>query len=556
MDVSVSNQEIRFILIKKTVLMGGNSIDRDRADDAMDAGAPEDRLSDLPDGVLGHVLSFLDAKQAGRAAVLSRRYRHAFAGVHTLSFVQEETSASSSTGASRCDRSYKLDEDEKRRNVEFVALVDAAVSCRRRCGAGPGLRAFCVVFDAFHHSLAGHVDRWLSAAARNGGAAAAVEEITVDACQQERGVCARERPDWYFWGGPFGEPRPLKDESDGEDSDDFRDHNARHSAYRMPRWLYSSGAGAALRTLRLGSCFLDLPRHAPLRFPSVETLALTCIPDSGRDIQRLVSSCGRLADLTLDSCRRVRAVAVLDKRLRRLALRCCHGARLAVDATDLRALEYKGPVPDESVLSFAGAPPAILSCDIEFCCKKACSEAELADLPGFLARFTAARWLRLGSSCLGASIDRTDPSGLTPLPCLRRLELKGAAASGCSAFGAVTRILEQTPNLEVLTLLILPNVEEIPRYRPKVTCDPMAGLDVPEVLPVIPCLRDRVREMNVVHYQGRVWQRRLLKLLLRVAGALEELYVVFPPGKFEVQSALMAEIESWVMHRPVKVTFG
>ena len=58
--------------------MGGkNSIDRARADAAMDAGAPEDRLRDLPDGVLGHVLSFLDAKQAGRAAVLSRRYRYA-----------------------------------------------------------------------------------------------------------------------------------------------------------------------------------------------------------------------------------------------------------------------------------------------------------------------------------------------------------------------------------------------------------------------------------------------------------------------------------------------
>ncbi|KAG2609198.1 hypothetical protein PVAP13_4KG019916 [Panicum virgatum] len=61
------------------------SIHRARADDdAMDAGEPEDRLTDLPDCVLGHVLSFLDAKQAGRAAVLSRRYRHAFAGVHTV----------------------------------------------------------------------------------------------------------------------------------------------------------------------------------------------------------------------------------------------------------------------------------------------------------------------------------------------------------------------------------------------------------------------------------------------------------------------------------------
>jgi hypothetical protein len=220
--------------------------------------------------------------------------------------------------------------------------------------------------------------------------------------------------------------------------------------------------------------------------------------------------------------------------------------------TCARSSKYKGPVPDESVLSFAGAPPAILSCDIEFCGKRASSsEAELANLPGFLARFTAARWLRLGSACLGASIHRA--ASLTPLPRLRRLELRGAAASCRSAIGALTQILEQTPNLEVLTLLILPDVEERPRYRAEVTCDPMEGPDdVPDVLPVIPCLR----EMNVVHYQGRVRQRRLLKLLLHAAAALGELYVVFPPGKFEVQSKLMAEIESWVMNRPVKVTFG
>lgn len=124
----------------------------------------------------------------------------------------------------------------------------------------------------------------------------------------------------------------------------------------------------------------------------------------------------------------------------------------------------------------------------------------------------------------------------------------------------MARILELTPNLEVLTMLILPDVKELPRYRYRheVVCDPEASLslDVPDV-PISRCFRDGVREMNVVHYQyqGRVPQRTLLKFLLGVATALEELYVVFPPGKFEVQSMLMGEIESWVMDRPVKVTF-
>ncbi|CAL5037749.1 unnamed protein product [Urochloa decumbens] len=510
----------------------------------MAAGAQEDRLSDLPDGVLGHVLSFLSVKEAARAAVLSRRYHHASSSVQTLSLVQEETSSSISTGTSSDDFRYEYDKQEQRRNAEFVALADAAFS-------------------------ADHVDRWISAAARNGGAA--VEEITVDArAGGERGICARERPDWYFLTRPYGDRRPkeLKDESDGEDGDDFHDPWTRDRAYRVPRWLFSSTSAAALRTLRLGSCFLDLPRDdAALHLPSVETLALTCVPDSGRDIQRLVSACGRLADLTvtLDSCRRVRALDVLGKRLRRLALRCCHGARLAVDASALRALEYKGPVPGEHVLSFAGggsAPPVLSSCDIEFCGKAAAasSETELADMARFLGQFTAAKWLRLGATSMGASIDKMrKPSSLVPLPRVRRLELMGTLSSttgAASAMAAVTRILEQTPNLEALTLLILPDVDERPRCRDEGICDPKVGLDVPGVVPpVIPCLRDRVREMNVVHYQGRVEQRALLKVLLRAATALEELYVAFPPGKFEVQAMLMREIESWVMYRPVTVVF-
>ncbi|OEL14489.1 hypothetical protein BAE44_0024493 [Dichanthelium oligosanthes] len=484
----------------------------------MAARPQEDHLSDLPNGVLGHVLSFLDTKQAARAAVLYRHYRDVFASVHTLSFVQEQTSSSSSTGAasSRSDNHYEWDKEEQRRNAEFVALVDAAISCRRRCGGGdPGLRAFRGLLDAFHQSLAGHVDRWLSAAARTGGGA--VEEITVDARRQERGICASERPDWYYLPSPYDDrnKEELKGESDGEDSDDFRNPKSRDRPCHVPRWLYSSCAatGGRLRTLCLGSCFLDLPRDANINFPSVETLTLTCIPDSGRDIQRLVSGCGRLADLTLDSCRR-----------------------------------YKGPAPDEFALSFAGSSPAIVSCDIEFCGKRATSEEELANLPGFLGRFTVTRWLRLGSSCLGASIDKSNPSGLTPLPCIRHLELKGTLTCS-SAMGAVARMLEQTPNLEFLTLLILPDVDEHPMPRTEVICDPEARLDVPDVLPAIPCLRNRVREMNIVQYQRGVPQRALLKLLLRVTSALEELYVVFPPGKYEIQSMLMGEIECWVMNR-------
>ncbi|CAL5072276.1 unnamed protein product [Urochloa decumbens] len=47
-------------------------------------GGGEDRLSDLPDGILEHVLSFLPAEDAVRSSVLSRRWRGAWARASAL----------------------------------------------------------------------------------------------------------------------------------------------------------------------------------------------------------------------------------------------------------------------------------------------------------------------------------------------------------------------------------------------------------------------------------------------------------------------------------------
>ena len=49
-----------------------------------------DRLSGLEDAVLGHVLSFLPADEAARAAALSRRWSHVFAHVHTVALEEPD----------------------------------------------------------------------------------------------------------------------------------------------------------------------------------------------------------------------------------------------------------------------------------------------------------------------------------------------------------------------------------------------------------------------------------------------------------------------------------
>jgi hypothetical protein len=72
-------------------------------------------------------------------------------------------------------------------------------------------------------------------------------------------------------------------------------------------------------------------------------------------VQRLVSACPRLANLTLESCEKLAVLAVHGTRLHRLALRCYHDlAAVATDSSELQAFDYRGVVPTPSLLDLRG----------------------------------------------------------------------------------------------------------------------------------------------------------------------------------------------------------
>lgn len=264
--------------------------------------------------------------------------------------------------------------------------------------------------------------------------------------------------------------------------------------------------------------------------PSLKALVLTHVADSGRKIQRLISSCPFLADLTLEACARVTELSVLDKRLRRLALRCCHRlASVIIDASELRAFEYRGAVPAQpSFLTMHHGPRSLSSCRVDLCGEELTSEEDLTRLGEFLHHFETAEHLHLTSARLGSGID--NDAFATRFPAflkLRHLELTGSLSHDDDTHGnpvvaAVARILGNAPNLEVLTLFFKAPPRDKPEryglYKEEEFLDAhhlkydrgTIFLETPPADLLVPCLR----EINLVNYQGSGAQRKLAKFLL------------------------------------------
>ncbi|CAL4990234.1 unnamed protein product [Urochloa decumbens] len=500
--------------------------------DVVPAGVRADRLSKLGDATLGHILSFLPAAEAARAAALSRRWRHIFAAVHTISFKEPKRSVRDDDSYYWMDWSpgYGPPVDDTRpkpvHSQPFVNSVGAALHGRHRgaLAAAAPLRGLFVAFDAFDASDAASataVDGWLSYAAH---------------------------------------------QVDEEDEEDYLDLHSDPPQvcdyYAVPRSLF---ACAALRSLRLGGCRLDTP--AAIALPSLDTLHLTRVTDrmNAAHVQRLVAGCPRLADLMLEACDAVSKLSLLDKhRIRRLALRCCHDlATVAINSSELREFEYGGAVPGPSFLTLHG-PRRVVSCTLNFCGEEVTDREELARLMDFLGLFAGVIKLNLKSARLGAGIGHNILLSKLDFPALRNLELTGMLPEDdVATVSAVTRILQRTPSLQMLSLFLLPEPEDCDREchdeeslraAHKLRYNQYMTLPIPDC-DDIPCLREQMRDINLVHYQGSMAQRMLAMLLLRKAPVLNEVYCEFARGPLFIQTKLMEEIKGWVLNKTANMMF-
>ncbi|KAE8803420.1 F-box/LRR-repeat protein [Hordeum vulgare] len=577
-----------------------------------------DRISKLDDRVLGHVLSFLPSDEAARAAALSTRWRDAFAGVHTLSLEEPE---------GRPIPTYEYDDLRRGRSPGYVcprdledpaspfgATITAAIVARhrRRPDADtPPLRALRVALNAYRWRDSVAVDQWVSYALKQAGPAlelhlrlkrlpiycrrtcrtglgqagrgrGAARRYSILGLQQkeDRTVDSDETDD-DLPGGAKDDESETDDDLPRGDNDDVDDvvSSVDESFTWVPQLDYSVPGGVfscnALRSLRIGPCRLSPPSSVSL--PSLEELLLSRVSDRGEVVQRLVSACPRLVDLTLEACDTVTTLSILDVRLRRLALRCCHElASVTLDASELSDFEYRGDVPEMSFLTTFGATcwflamPSLASCTIDICGGEVSSGDELDRLTAFLSHFACTKHLRLRSARLGPGVG----TKLSTLTKLRHLELRGHLPhddDGATIIGTTSWILLHAPNLEVLSLVFETgttnaNDDGAVRRGCYHTCkeaevldshilkyDRYNVLDAPSVM--TPCLANRVREINLVHYQGGRVQRTLAKFLLCNAPAIDHLWCQFAEGPLWMQTELMREMKGWVLNEKANTVF-
>jgi hypothetical protein len=189
-------------------------------------------------------------------------------------------------------------------------------------------------------------------------------------------------------------------------------------------------------------------------------------------------------------------------------------------------------VPPESLLSLHGTPEKIIPlCTVEICKLDYCMMAQhdTIKINTFFQEISNTQRLHLHHERIPYRYDFT---GFPLFPNLTQLALQGGIQSPDGLRG----ILEQTPNLQVLWLLM-----EFP-------VDPYGKPEPPdEATFSVPCLQHRVREINMIHYHGDELQSMVARLLLRNALVLERLCVVFVKGSLQEQAGRKKEIERWVV---------
>ncbi|XP_037482461.1 F-box/LRR-repeat protein At2g42730-like [Triticum dicoccoides] len=210
-----------------------------------------------------------------------------------------------------------------------------------------------------------------------------------------------------------------------------------------------------LRRLRLTSWTLDLPGSVDMA--SLDTLCLGRIVDGGGMLQRLLSSCPRLASLTLEECQSIKEITVASPYLRSFAMICCHNATgVELHTTCLNSLHYRGGLPPRGP-SFITVPNFLAVAALRIgICEDLSSKgpSEVAPVTTLISRCRRLRYLELSLHPSMAYYSSLLTSVLRGLDNLTELSLQGRLPTD-HAVRSVAALLLNAKNLQVLSLFLL-----------------------------------------------------------------------------------------------------
>ncbi|XP_051212029.1 FBD-associated F-box protein At5g60610-like [Lolium perenne] len=469
-----------------------------------------DRLSDLPDEMLPHILSHLPSDEAVRSSVLSRRWRDVHKAVPVVDLV---------------------DHKEGRRGYDVKVCFDQQVT-GAILSKPPGTPIRTLRLQAFYQPQE-LLDQWISSAMSS-----SAEEIDLNLRYwhtSRKSIC------------PFAS-------SPGDFDKYYKDAYVKthHQLFRCP----------TLRRLRLTNWKLDLPLGKVTS--SLETLCLARIMDPNGVLQQLISSCPRLADLTLQECPSLTQITVTSPHLQSFAIICCHQAqRVQLDSHCLKSLHYKGGIPQNSIFKLANYT-GVVALTIEICEDLSGKEQkEVAPVTTLISQCTDLTYLHLSlrPSMAFNSLFRGDVRRLSRLT---QLGLQGCLRNEDDVRSVVVFLCD-TQNLEVLSLFPLgPQVPKKTQYLSDSESDDELiqddGIDYSSRVtrsfwPMhIRCLDDKLRRINIGKYRGLQLQKILARFLLSRTASLEELSVALTAGCSRREHA--RELRSWKSncHTRVAVT--
>lgn len=439
----------------------------------------QDRLSALPDNVLQRVLCHLRSDEAVRTSALSRRWRVVHEAVPVVDLVDTKTG----------DRNYE------RLKVCFDQKVACAILSK---GAETPIRVLRLsrVLDAPRDQL----DQWIASAVTSG-----VEDLDVKLRYRGR----------RYWEPPTQPLCPLR--GSPEALAEF-DRSESKMYTKTQRLIFRC---RTLRRLRLTSWTLDLPGSVDME--SLETLCLGRIVDGDGMLQRLLSSCPRLASLTLEECPSIKEITVASPCLRSFAMICCHNATgVELHTTCLNSLHYRGGLPPRGS-SFMAVPNylAVAALRIEICEDLSSKgPSEVAPVTAIISGCERLRYLHLSLHPSMAYYSSLLTSVLRGLDNLTELSLQGRLLTD-HAVRSVAALLLNTNNLQVLSLFLLGPYDKMAYDLPD--AEPETDLSDTWIPPslwrmYVRCLDHSLRRINIANYKGLPHEKMLAKFLLSKAA--------------------------------------